>query len=35
LDPLKDPRWAEDAEALGFLREAEALLAEPKPPGGK
>jgi tetratricopeptide (TPR) repeat protein len=32
---MKDPRWAQDAEAQGFLREAEALLAKPKTPGGK
>jgi hypothetical protein len=32
---MKDPRWAEDAEAQGFLREAEALLAKPLTPGGK
>src|SRR5262249_54310751 len=31
---MKDPRWTRDAEAQGFLREAEALLAEPIPPGG-
>ena len=32
---MKDPRWAQDAEAQGFLREAEELLAKPKPPGSK
>jgi tetratricopeptide (TPR) repeat protein len=32
---IKDPRWAKDDEAQGFLREAEALLATPKTPGGK
>jgi WD40 repeat protein/serine/threonine protein kinase len=32
---MKDPHWAQDAEAQGFLREAEALLAKPKTPGGK
>jgi len=32
---MKDPRWTEDAEAQGFLREAVALLANPKAPGGK
>jgi eukaryotic-like serine/threonine-protein kinase len=32
---MKDPRWAKDDEAKGFLREAEALLANPKTPGGK
>ena len=32
---MKEPRWAQDAEAQGFLREAEALLANPKTPGGK
>ena len=32
---MKDPRWAQDAEAQGFLREAEALLAKPKTPGSK
>ena len=31
----KDPRFAQDAEAPGFLREAEELLAKPKPPGSK
>jgi len=30
---MKDPRWAQDAEAQGFLREAEALLAISKTPG--
>ena len=29
---MKDRAWADDAEAQGFLREAEALLAKPKPP---
>jgi len=32
---MKDPRWAQDGKAQGFLREAEALLAEPETPGGK
>jgi WD40 repeat protein/serine/threonine protein kinase len=32
---MKDPRWAKDEEAQGFLREGEALLAKPKTPGGK
>ena len=32
---MKDPRWPQDAEAQGFLREAEALLAKPKTPGSK
>jgi tetratricopeptide (TPR) repeat protein len=32
---MKDPRWAEDAEAQGCLREAEALLANPTMPGDK
>jgi WD40 repeat protein/serine/threonine protein kinase len=34
---MKDPGfgWAHDDEAQGFLREAEALLAKPKTPGGK
>ena len=32
---MKDPRWAQDAQAQGFLREAEELLAKPKPPGSK
>jgi len=32
---MKDPRWAKDDEAQGFLREAEALLAKPKTPVGK
>jgi tetratricopeptide (TPR) repeat protein len=32
---MKDPRWAQDAQAQGFLREAEALLAKPKAPGSK
>jgi hypothetical protein len=30
---LKLPRWAQDAEAQSFLREAEALLAKPTTPG--
>jgi tetratricopeptide (TPR) repeat protein len=30
---MKDPRWAQDAQAAGFLREAEELLARPRPPG--
>jgi WD40 repeat protein/serine/threonine protein kinase len=29
---MKEPRRAKDAEAQGFLRETEALLAKPKPP---
>jgi WD40 repeat protein/tRNA A-37 threonylcarbamoyl transferase component Bud32 len=29
---MKDPRWAQDAECRGFLREAEALV---EPPAGK
>ncbi|HKI31789.1 MAG TPA: protein kinase [Gemmataceae bacterium] len=32
---MKEPRWAQDAEAQDFLREAEALLANPKTPGDK
>jgi tetratricopeptide (TPR) repeat protein len=32
---MKDPRWAKDAQAQGFLREAEELLAKAKPPGSK
>jgi WD40 repeat protein/serine/threonine protein kinase len=32
---MKDPRFAQDAEAQGFLREAEELLAKPKAPGSK
>jgi tetratricopeptide (TPR) repeat protein len=32
---MKDPGWAQNAEAQGFLREAEALLAEAKSPGGR
>jgi hypothetical protein len=28
-------RWAQDAEAQGFLREAESLLAKSKTPGTK
>ena len=32
---MKDPRWAQDAQAQGFLREAEELLAKPKPPSSK
>jgi tetratricopeptide (TPR) repeat protein len=32
---MKDPRWAQDTQALGFLREAEELLAKPKPPSSK
>jgi hypothetical protein len=32
---MKDPRWAQDAQAPGFLREAVELLAKPKAPGGK
>ena len=32
---MKDPRSAQDAGAQGFLREAEELLAKPKPPSSK
>jgi tetratricopeptide (TPR) repeat protein len=32
---MRDPRWAQNAEAQGFLREAEALLAKPKTPDSK
>jgi hypothetical protein len=32
---MKDPLWAQDAGAQGFLREAEELLAKPKPAGSK
>jgi len=32
---IKDPRFALDAGAPGFLREAEELLAKPKPPSSK
>jgi uncharacterized protein HemY len=32
---MKDPFWAQDAQAPGFLREAEELLAKPKPPSSK
>jgi hypothetical protein len=32
---IKDPRWAQVAKEVGFLREAEELLAKPKTPGGK
>jgi WD40 repeat protein len=32
---LKDPRHAQDAEAQGFLREAEAVLSKPTPARGK
>jgi tetratricopeptide (TPR) repeat protein len=32
---MKDPRWAQDAEKRGFLREAEALLTKPQTPGGR
>jgi hypothetical protein len=32
---MKGPRWAQDAEAPGFLREAEELLAKPTPPTSK
>ena len=32
---MKDPLWRQDAEAQGFLREAEALPANPKVPGDK
>ena len=32
---MKDPHFAQDAGAPGFLREAEALLAKPRAPGSK
>jgi tetratricopeptide (TPR) repeat protein len=32
---MKDPRSAQAAEAQGFLREAEELLAKPRAPGSK
>jgi tetratricopeptide (TPR) repeat protein len=32
---MKDPRWAQDTQAQGSLREAEELLAKPKPPSSK
>jgi Flp pilus assembly protein TadD len=32
---MKDPRWRQDAQAQGFLREAEELLAKPKTPSSK
>ena len=32
---MKDPRWAQDAQAQGFVREAEELLAKPEPPSSK
>ncbi len=32
---MKDPRWAQNTDALRFLREAEAVLANQKIPGGK
>jgi tetratricopeptide (TPR) repeat protein len=32
---MKDPRWAEDTQAPGLLREAEELLAKPKASGSK
>ena len=32
---MKDPRWAQDAAGQGFLREAEELLAKPKPRSSK
>jgi Flp pilus assembly protein TadD len=32
---MKDPRWAQDAQAHAFLREAEELLARPKAPGSR
>ncbi len=32
---MKDQRWAQDAQAQGFLREAEELLAKPRAPGSK
>jgi hypothetical protein len=34
-EQMKEPRWAGNAEAHAFLREAEALLANSKTPGGK
>jgi len=32
---MKDPRWAQNAEAQALLHEAEALLAKPKTPASK
>jgi tetratricopeptide (TPR) repeat protein len=32
---MKDPRSAQDAQVQGFLREAEELLAKPRPSNGK
>jgi WD40 repeat protein len=32
---MKDPRSAQQPQSQGFLREAEELLAKPKPPGSK
>jgi hypothetical protein len=32
---MKDPRWGQDTQVQGFLREAEELLAKPKPPSNK
>jgi tetratricopeptide (TPR) repeat protein len=32
---MKDPPWAQNPEAQGFLSEAEALLAKPNPPRSK
>ena len=34
-EQMNDPRWAQNAEAQGFLREAEALLAKPKAPASE
>jgi hypothetical protein len=32
---MKDPLWAQNAEAQGFLREEETLLAKPTTHSGK
>jgi Flp pilus assembly protein TadD len=32
---IKDPRWAQDAQAQGFLREVEELFAKLQPPSSK
>jgi hypothetical protein len=32
---MKDPRGVQDAGVPGFLREAEELLAKPRPPSSK
>ena len=34
-EQMKDPRWAQDTQAPGFLREAEELFAKPKPSRSK